>query len=299
MNKSILLARMNLRRARGQGAAIVVLMLLAAMMLNLWLILATDYRQNFDRCHDRLNAEHVTLSVDGDSRELRELLTRTMEEDSRTESFLLDDAMHMVGIFEYNGGDVNSWLIFVEKEAALSREVGRAEIVEDGGFDSGIYMPMLYKSENIDVGKTVKVSIGSNEVEYTVCGFYNSVMTGSHNCAMMEMILTEDKYQELKEAGYAVRSTLCSVRLQDKDEGSSYEGMLKNTVSSRYPQANMASNTYELVAQSRYISQMICAGILSAMSFFILLIVLVVTASNIVNYIQENMKSLGALKAVG
>ena len=51
MNKSILLARMNLRRARGQGAAIVVLMLLAAMMLNLWLILATDYRQNFDRPH--------------------------------------------------------------------------------------------------------------------------------------------------------------------------------------------------------------------------------------------------------
>lgn len=299
MNKSILLARMNLRRARGQGAAIVVLMLLAAMMLNLWLILATDYRQNFDRCHDRLNAEHVTLSVDGDSRELRELLTRTMEEDSRTESFLLDDAMHMVGNFEYNGGDVNSWFVFVEIEAALSREVGRAEIVEDGGFDSGIYMPMLYKSENIDVGKTVKVSIGSNEVEYTVCGFYNSVMTGSHNCAMMEMILTEDKYQELKEAGYAVRSTLCSVRLQDKDEGSAYEGMLKNTVSSRYPQANMASNTYELVAQSRYISQMICAGILSAMSFIILLIVLVVTASNIVNYIQENMKSLGALKAVG
>lgn len=299
MNKSILLVRTNLRRARGQAAAIVVLMLLAAMMLNLWLMLATDYRQNFDRCHDRLNAEHVTLSVDGGSEELRELLAKTMEEDGRTDCFFLDDAMHMVGLFEYNGGEVNSWFVFLEKEAALSRPIGGVEIVEDSGFTSGIYMPVLYQSDSIDVGKTVKISIGSNEEEYTVCGFYNSAMAGSHNCGMCELILTEDKYRELKEAGYAPRATLCSVRITDRDESTAYEAMLKNVVSSGYPQANMVSNSYELVAQSRYISQMICAGILSAISLFILLIVLVVTASNIVNYIQENMKNLGALKAVG
>ena len=44
---------------------------------------------------------------------------------------------------------------------------------------------------------------------------------------------------------------------------------------------------------------MICSGIMSAMAFLILLIALVVIASNIMNYIQENMKDLGALKAVG
>lgn len=299
MSRSFLLARMNLRRARGQAAALVALMFLAALMLNLWLMLATDYRRNFDRCHDRLNAEHVTLSVDGDGEELRELLRKTMEEDRRTDCYFLGDAMHMVGLFEYNGGEVNSWFLFLEKEEALSCPVGRVEIVEEGGLTSGIYMPVLYRSESIDIGKTVKISIGSNEVEYTVCGFYNSAMAGSHNCSMCELILTEDKYRELKEAGYAAGATLCSVRLRDREESASYEAMLKNAVSSGYPQANMASNSYELVAQSRYISQMICAGILSAVSLFILLIVLVVTASNIVNYIQENMKNLGALKAVG
>ena len=61
----------------------------------------------------------------------------------------------------------------------------------------------------------------------------------------------------------------------------------------------MVSNSYALVSQSRYISQMICSGIMSAMAFLILLIALVVIASNIVNYIQENMKSLGAWKAIG
>ena len=64
MRKSFLLARSNLRKSKGQTAAIFVLMLLAASMLNLWLMLSTDYKQNFDRYHDKLHAEHVTLSVD-------------------------------------------------------------------------------------------------------------------------------------------------------------------------------------------------------------------------------------------
>ena len=63
-------------------------------------------------------------------------------------------------------------------------------------------MPILYKSDDIAIGKTVQISIGSNKVSYTVCGFFNSIMAGSHNCAMCELILTKDKYDELQRAGY-------------------------------------------------------------------------------------------------
>ncbi len=44
---------------------------------------------------------------------------------------------------------------------------------------------------------------------------------------------------------------------------------------------------------------MICSVIIAAMAFFVLLIAVVVLVSNIINYIQVNMKDLGALKAVG
>ena len=75
MGKSFLLARSNLRKAKGQTAAIIVLMFLAALMLNLWLMLAMDYRQNFERCHERLNAEHVTFAIDGVGSEVRDFQT--------------------------------------------------------------------------------------------------------------------------------------------------------------------------------------------------------------------------------
>lgn len=299
MKKFFLLAGANLRKAKGQTAAIVALIVLAAAMLNLWLMLALDYKQNFDRCHERLHAEHVTLAVDGDSVQLRGFLEMTLEEDRQTADYSLDEALHMVGLFEYNGGEVNSELVILDKDTALSRSVGRVEILEEGNVPSGVYMPILYRSEEIEIGKTIQVSIGSQKVSYKVCGFFNSVMTGSHNCSMCELILTKDKYDELEELGYAPKSILCSVRIKDRAESEDFEAALKNAVSSRFPQARSVSNSYALVSQSRYISQMICSGILSAIAFFILLIALVVIGSNIINYIQENMKNLGALKAIG
>ena len=76
MRKLLIIARANMRRAKGQTAAIVALMLIAALMLNLWLMLSMDYKANFDRYHTQLNAEHVTLSVDGDGDEARSFLDK-------------------------------------------------------------------------------------------------------------------------------------------------------------------------------------------------------------------------------
>ncbi len=299
MGKLFLIARSNMRKAKGQTVAIVVLILLAAMLLNLWLMLSMDYKANFDRWHDKLNAEHVTVAVDDEDGDVYEFLSQMLVSDSRISQYRLDRCMHMIGTFDYNGGDMNSSFVFMDKQTALSRPVGKAEIVEDGSYSSGIYMPMLYKSDEIAVGKSIEISIGSHVVEYTVCGFFNSVMAGSHNCGLTELILTDDKYAELEALGYAGKSTLCSVRIYDKSENLNFEAAIKSAVSERFPGVNMISNSYDMVVQARYVSQMICSSVIAAMAFFVLLIALVVIVSNIINYIQVNIKNLGALKAVG
>ena len=288
-----------MRKAKGQTMAIVVLVLLASSMLNLWLMLAMDYKQNFDRYHDKLNAEHVTLAITGDDAGLRDDITGILEEDGRTAEYCLEDSMLMIGTFSYNGGEINSEMIILEKQAALSRRIGRVEIVEDSGYTSGIYIPMIYGSSGeYGIGDTFEITAGSAQVSYTVCGFINSIMAGSHNCSMTEFLLTQDCYQELQEKDLAWKLTLVSVRLKDKAESESYEAML-NVISEKYPNLYALSNSYAMVAQSRYISQMICSGILNAMAFFVLLIALVMIASNLTNYIQENMRNFGALKALG
>lgn len=299
MRKLFLIARSNMRKAKGQTVAIVVLILLAAILLNLWLMLSMDYKANFLRYHDKLNAEHVTLAVDDADGTVYGFLTETLAKDTAVKEYRLDKCMHMVGTFSYNGGQMNGQFIFMDKQTAISRTIGKAEIVEDGNLTSGVYLPMLYKSDDFSVGKTIEISIGSHPVTYTVCGFFNSVMMGSHNCALTQIILTQDKYAELEELNYAFKTTLCSVRLNEKSTNLTYEAKLKAIVSESFPNTQMASNCYDIVAQSRYISQGICSVIMSVMAFLVLLIAIVVIVSNIINYIQINIKNLGALKAVG
>ncbi len=299
MHKYFIIVRSNMRKAKGQTVAIIVLVLLAAMLFNLWLMLAMDYRANFDRYHDKFNAEHVTVTVDDADGAIREFLSDTLASDSRVSQFCLDSCMHMSATFPYNDGEMNSWFVFMGKELALSRTVGKAEIVEEGDYSSGAYLPMIFKTDDIKVGNTFEISIGSHTVEYTICGFFNSVMCGSHNCGLPLFILSEDKYAEFETLGYAFKSTLCSVRLYDMSENLNYEAELKSIISENFPNSNMVSNSYDMVVQARYISQMICSIVISVMAFLVLLIAVVVIVSNIINYIQVNMQKLGVLKATG
>lgn len=298
MKRSFLIAAARFHRAKGQNFTVIVLLLLAACMLNLWLMLGMDYKQNFDRIHDQLNGEDVLLAVDGKSEEMLDDLTRILNHDQRVDTYTTADALHMFGIFDYNGGETNTEMIFLTKKAALSRSIGQIEMIE-ASEGSGIYMPVIYRSDDIAVGKEITITIGSHPMTYTIRGFFNSPMAGSHNCGIVEMLLSEDAYQELETLGYAPKATLYGVRLFDHFDSESVEAMLKNTISEQYPTMRMSSTSYELVIQSRYISQMISSAIVSATAFFVLVIALVVISSNIINDIQEHMDELGTLKAIG
>ncbi|MDE6606179.1 MAG: hypothetical protein K2K54_00250, partial [Lachnospiraceae bacterium] len=294
MKKLFIIVCSNMRKAKGQTTAIVVLILLAAMLLNLWLMLSMDYKANFDRHHGKLNAEHVTLAVDDSDGKINEVLSEKLKNDNDVAEYCLDACMHMTGTFPYNGGEMNSWFVFLEKQTALDRSVGKAEIIEDSTYASGVYLPMLYKTNEIKIGAPIDISIGSHTVKYTVCGFFNSVMAGSANCGLTEIILTEDKYAELENLGYAPKATLCSVRLCDQSENVNFEAALKSMVSLNFPNVNMISNSYDMVSQARYISQSICSVIMSVMASLVLLIALIVIASNIINYIQVSYTHLRA-----
>ena len=99
MRKLFLIARSNMRKAKGQTVAIVALILLAAMLLNLWLMLSMDYKANFDRYHDKLNAEHVTLAVDDADGIVYEFLSQMLPDDTEVKEYCLDSCMLMICTF--------------------------------------------------------------------------------------------------------------------------------------------------------------------------------------------------------
>ncbi len=299
MLKLLLLAKSSISKAKRQTAVIFVLILLVSLMLNLWLMLSTDYKQNFDRCHDKLNAEHVSIMVAGRGEEFENFISSAIEADKRTDSYELCDALSSSIAFQYNGGKISLNGVILGKSTADSKKVGQLEFIDVGEYKSGIFLPILYKSDDIYTGSTITIDIGSQTEEYTVCGFFNSVMMGSNNCIMTEFVFTDDKYNELQNTDTATNTTLCSIRLDNPNDGENYQTTLCNAVSAEYENTGFLANYYELIAQSRYVSQSICSALICIMAFITLLISAVVIISNISNYIHENMKNLGALKAIG
>lgn len=300
-NRSMLLARANIRKAKGQTVAIVALVLLSSIMMNLWLMLSTDYKKNFDRSLDELNDGHVNIVSLSDAEDFRDFLSDELSGDNEVTGFTSTDAYFANVLFDYNENELATSAVMLKKSEALSRAVGKFEITEDSGNTSGIYLPMLYGTgNNYSVGDTFKTEIGGEKYEYTVCGFFNSPMLGSHNCGgMLSFLFTEDKFEEFSEEFIAYPATYTSVRLKDKADGENFSAKLKDKISEEFTAVSTLANYYQMVNTARYTSQTICAGIFSAMAFLVLLIGAVVIASNVANYIQENMKNLGALKALG
>lgn len=300
MSKNSLLAHANIRKAKGQTVAIVVLVLLSSLMMNLWLMLSMDYKKNFERCHDRLNDGHVNLAAYVTNDDFEKFASDMLKERSDITDFTVSDAFVGPITFEYNGGEMTQLGVLLEKEDALSRNVGKFEITEEGSEKSGIYLPMLYGTgDNYSVGDTVKLTLWGEKFEYTVCGFFNSAMNGSHNCNMTAFLMTEDKFGEFSKETVAMKSVYVSARVSNVSKSEETAAGLKDEIAKEFPDISVTTNYYQMITTSRYISQSICAGILSAMAFLVLLIGVVVICSNIANYIQENMPNLGALKAIG
>lgn len=298
--RNILISRANVRKAKGQTAAIIALVLLSSLMMNLWLMLSLDYKKNFDHYHDILNDGHVNIAAYTAGEDFNKFINDTLNNNTDVTDFSINRAFCSPVSFQYNGGETSQLGVLLEKDDALVRNVGKFEITEESSITSGIYLPMLYGMENnYSVGDTIELSIYGEKYEYTICGFFNSTMAGSHNCGLYAFLLTEDKFNEYSGKSCAIESAYVSIRIKHKMRAEEMETLLKDAISKEFPNVTVAGNNYRLVTTSRYISQMICAGIMSAMAFFVLLIGVVVLTSNVANYIRENMQNLGALKAVG
>lgn len=291
MSKNSLLTRSNIRKAKGQTVAITVLVLFASIMMNLWLMLGIDYKSNFDRTHDRLNDGHITIFLT----DVNEIV-----------NFVKDKLDSSPDVSEYYVTPTYQTLF--NKDDALSREVGKFEIVEEGDYKSGIYLPIIYKGDEdyqYQIGDDYRTDNGE---KFTVCGFFNSTMMGSQNCGIIGYMATDDVFHKLydsddEQTTIFTHNVCISVRLNDKWESKRVEMEILTAFNKYLDEkgwsALFSSNTYEMVTTTRYISQSVCAAVICAMAFIIILIAAVVIASNVGNFISENMQNLGALKAVG
>lgn len=292
-----ILSRSAFRGATSQAVVLVCLVLIAALVTNIWLMISWDYKENFALTHSALNAEHVVCMISEPPDAVEEALDAILEDVPTTQREFTPGLLVPV-TFPYGGNDMTHTFFVMEEETATSKDVGRVEILSESSTEEGLYFPLLYEDDLV-TGLQTELTVGSEEKPWTIAGFFNSAMAGSSNCSIIELLATKTSFEELHEERIGLPGTLCSIRLANPEESAKVRSQLAGELTARFPSAIVVGEEYMRVAQSRYIASFITGAVFSAAAVLVLFLALVVAASNTANQIQRAMSDFGVLKAVG
>lgn len=303
MGKLWLLAAANLRKGKGQAASFFLMIFLSALLLNLGLVTWLNYDNAFDRRAEELNSADVIAVLQNTNPDYTRKLERELREDSRTEQLEARSAQYLAASCIYGEGETTRKFAVLPKEA--EGEMGKVSYVEqlEEKVEHPIYLPYLFQTGGgYQLGDAFLLNVitesGEKEFRYRIKGFFEETILGTINSTTTGLILEDAEYRELSEtfAG-ALDGTLFLVRLRNPDDGEMF--CSEHTPSISPLEALSDAVFYQFVRQSRTITSSIGSMIVVAFSMLIVLIALIVVRFRIGNTIEEDMKNIGALKALG
>ena len=290
----------NLRRSKWQIVAISVLLVLASALTNILLVLTTDYQQNFFREKERLCGADIDILLmnNAPGQDYYEQLDKTLGGMETIKQYEIDRVVAAPGIVEYKDAEMSNRISLVSYDSVKDKQIGQYEILESDN-TAGVYLSYLFKIDGgYKVGEDISVSLGAKDYNFKIAGFYNNVNTGTIDCADIALILPDSDFRSIaSEQGVSYRVNLLLNELGDADI---LESDIAKKIAEDCPALTLlGSFTYKTLSTSRYITATIFEAIICVSVLLMITVILATIAIALSNYIRNNIRNLGALKALG
>lgn len=300
--KEWLFAKSNIRKGKGVTIGLVVLIMLASIFLNIMLIIFTDFNSNAQKNAEKLNTEDILYVIRGNTSKINDLYVKNLINEN-VKDFEIVKKIGMNLETPYGDGKVATLAMFETKNIMLNEKIGKTQIVEEDNLITSdyIYLPYQYHTGGqYNIGENYEITILDKTYNLKIKGFLNNIGSGSYNAGTIIMLLDDSTYNEI-EKKYNEEYTLLNLKLKLTPgvDQTKFGNEMLNKIVKDNPDVIVDFLTLELIIFTRtYISVILGVSFL-VVSFIILLIVFLMLSNNISNYIKENMKNLGALKAIG
>lgn len=290
----------NIRYSKYQIFIVAFLFIIASALINTFLFLSFHYNNSFAVEKERLNGEDVDLLfVDVDTANLKtDRISEILYGISEIKDAEVDCTVAGNGAVEFKDGRLTLNVTYMNLTHAKEKEIGRYEILEsDGG--SGVYLSYLFEVEGgYQIGDEITVTLGVFSDTFRVAGFYNNVDTGTVNCTDTVFLLTDDCYDKV--ASYGISSYRVSILANEPDSADKLESVALQNIQDDIPTlVPLRSSNAIRLSSSRYITSSIFQAIISLTAVLMIAVLLAIVAITLTNYIRNNMKNLGTLKAIG
>ena len=302
MTKERLLAGSHFRKNKGSSIGIFCLMLLASMLLSLAMILFTDTYPTAAKEADRLDGGDGMMYVSSETLKIDDAYLSDLLEGA--EEYELEKALYYPLInLPFGSSEMENTVKVCRMESMMAKTMARTEIAEEDSSISGdyIYLPYQFKtSGGYHVGDDYHFSISGENYDLKVKGFLNTVYGGCNNSGLYEICVSDEVYEKmLFRIGEAGESSFVVFKLKDDVKMGEFRIRVLNQLKTDDNLANVSLQPISMYISSRTFMSLIIAGSFLAVTILVVVVIILMIVNSIGNYVKENMKTIGALKAIG
>lgn len=300
MKKEMLLAKANIRKRKGLTAGLIILITLAVCFLNLVLYIYLDFNTNSIKTAERLNSEDACMFITGGISNITDSYIKSKIDDTKVNDYEIKKAIFMNLSTPYASGNTIVNVLFSTKDYMLDSKIGKTEIVEEDSSIEGtyIYLPNQYHTGGgYKIGDKYELIISDNKYNFTIKGFLNNFMLGQTNAGSILVFTDNDTYNEI--SSEQEQTIYVKFDLKDGINGDRFINAFSSQISPENPESIIAVGDLERTIESRTFFANILGASLIAVSIIFLIVIFLMLSNDISNYIKENIKTFGAIKAIG
>lgn len=297
------LAAANLKRKKGLTVTLLLLSVLAALFLNMGLIMSDQINDIFNLCAQRLKSPEMLVIVEGSKNKAS--YEAFLRNDGRVD-FLEKEEVIYLETSKNSANTSKSGAVIFNKD--LPRRIEPVSLLEEDTSvpaEEAIYLPMVMKGSGVSLGDPFTLTLENVDYTFRAAGFFETSYMGAGGYAFMKYYLPESSFQKLYEA--VGTGTVISVRLK--------EGLPQKETSSKLSaDFSKATDFYTEIG-----GIMAAAGCLSyedlemsvvsllgvpmiamiSIAFIICMIHLIIVYFKVREEIDESLTNIGCLQAFG
>lgn len=302
--KELLLAKSNLRKGKGLAIGLILLILMASFFLNIVLYIFLDFQNDPYRHAKRLNTEESLISIYGENRDkIDKNYIYSKIDENDINDMEAEDCIATYTELKYGEGTVSTFVMIDTYERIMSSKIGKSEIVtEDKSITKDyIYLPyQLHTGGKINLGDMYDLEILDKTYTLKVKGFLNNIVSGSYNAGNVLVGVSKDIYDRIDaDSNNSLQCRNIKFDLKDNVNQEKFINKLAHSILEDYPQLATNVTYLEISIFSRIFVGIIIGVSLLVVCMIIITIVLLMISNSISNYIKDNIKILGAIKAIG
>ncbi|AWE09320.1 ABC transporter permease [Lysinibacillus sp. 2017] len=297
------LALANIRKSKSATASLFIFILVAALLLNIGLMVITQVSAFFDSKVEQLKDPHVITMMEYASYNSNyEEFIANYPGVTETET----EEIIIMNIAKFNFGNselASNATIF---NADHNRSIGALKLIEKLNTSSAndIFIPYSFKTNGgYKLGENFTIHYQEKEYDYRIAGFFETTMMGTTSVGILKFMLPETAYLALAEKLDNVsKGLIISAVMEDKTQSTN----LLSDFTKEFPQSTVSEkNSYiwgldiEMVKNVNTLTVNIVAIILVAFATIIVLVSLIVIKYRVSNSIEDGMTNIGTLKAIG